>query len=107
MEPHKEYYNMRETQQMTGLPASTLRYWETQFPTLTPRKDGHGNRFYRLADIELIKRIRFIRDELKITRIEAIRAELQADNRKTDQRQKAVEILQKVRQELANIRSEI
>ena len=107
MEPHKEYYSMRETTEMTGLPASTLRYWETQFPALSPRKGEHGSRFYRLADIELIKRIRFIRDELKITRIEAIRAELQGDNRLTDQRQRAVEILQKVRQELANIRSQI
>lgn len=107
MEPYKEFYNMRETQQQTGLPASTLRYWETQFPALNPRKDAHGNRFYRKEDIELLKRIRFIRDELKITRIEAIQAELQGDNRKTDQRQKAVEILEKVRKELANIRSQI
>lgn len=107
MEPYKEYYNMRETQQLTGLPSSTLRYWEAQIPGFNPRKDGHGNRFYRQEDIELFKRVKFIRDTLKITRLEAIRAELLNDGRKTDQRQKAVEILTKVRQELANIRKNI
>jgi len=107
MEPYKQYYSMREAKELTGLPSSTLRYWEAQFPGFDPRKDGHGNRFYREEDIELFKRIKFIRDELKITRLEAIRAELQANGRNTDQRQKAIEILQKVRQELANIRKKI
>ena len=73
MNEGKIYYSLKETEQETGVPASTLRFWEKQFDELNPRKDGHGNRYYTRENIEVIKRIRYIRDELKITRIEAIR----------------------------------
>ncbi len=103
----KIYFSLRETETETGIPASTLRYWEKQFDELQPRKDGHGNRYYTHENIEVIKRIRYIRDELKITRIEAIRKELKGNNKKSDERQAALEILQRVREELFEIRKMI
>lgn len=103
----KIYFSLRETETETGIPASTLRYWEKQFDELQPRKDGHGNRYYTRENIEVIKRIRYIRDELKITRIEAIRKELKGNNKKSDERQAALEILQRVREELCEIRKMI
>ncbi len=103
----REYYSLAEAKEMTGLPASTLRYWESQFPKLSPRKDGHGNRYYTLADIEFIRRIKYIRDELKITRIDAIRRELAGDTKNSDVRQRAAAILERVRKELVDIRANI
>ena len=97
------YFNMRETIEATGLEAPTLRYWETQFSQLSPRKDGHGNRYYTAEDIALIKRIRFIRDEMKITRIEAIRHELEAGDRRSDIRAQAVERLERIRRKLEDL----
>lgn len=97
------YFSMRETIEATGLEAPTLRYWEKQFDQLSPRKDGHGNRYYTAEDIALIKRIRFIRDEMKITRIDAIRNELQAGNRQTDVRSEAVERLTRIRSKLEDL----
>ncbi len=107
MDGEKKYYSLRETETETGVPASTLRYWEKQFEELSPRKDGHGNRYYTREDQDVIKRIRYIRDELKITRIEAIRKELKANTRHSDERQSAVEILMRVREELCEIRKMI
>ena len=104
IEGEKKYYSLRETETETGVPASTLRYWEKQFEELSPRKDGHGNRYYTREDQDVIKRIRYIRDELKITRIEAIRKELKGNTRHSDERQSAVEILMRVREELCEIR---
>ena len=98
-ETGKTYYSLRETETETGVPASTLRYWEKQFAELSPRKDGHGNRYYTREDQEIIKRIKYIRDELKITRIEAIRKELKVNNKKS-----ALEILLRVKEELCEIR---
>ena len=100
----KLYYSLQEAMEMTGLPASNMHYWERQFEQINPRKDGHGNRYYTMRDIELFKQIKYIRDELKITRIEAIRNELAAGERKSDARQRATEILEKVREELVEIR---
>ena len=104
IEGEKKYYSLRETETETGVPASTLRYWEKQFDELSPRKDGHGNRYYTREDQEVIKRIKYIRDEMKITRIEAIRKELKGNTRHSDERQSAVEILVRVREELCEIR---
>lgn len=103
----KKYYSMSETIQITDVPSSTLRYWEKQFENLNPRKDGHGNRYYTLEDQELIKRIKYIRDELKITRIEAIRKELKENTKHSDERQAALDILLRVKEELCEIRKMI
>lgn len=107
MTESKIYYSLRETESETGVPASTLRYWEKMFDELSPRKDGHGNRYYTREDQELIKRIKYIRDELKITRIEAIRKELRQNTKRSDERQAALEILLRVREELCEIRKMI
>ncbi len=107
MADEKIYYSLRETEEETGIPASTLRYWEKQFRDLSPRKDGHGNRYYTREDQELIKRIKYIRDELKITRIEAIRKELASNDKRSDERQSALEILLRVKDELCEIRKMI
>ena len=107
MEETKTFYSIRETEKETGIPASTLRYWEKQFEQLNPRKDGHGNRYYTREDQEIIKRIKYIRDELKITRIEAIRKELSSNAKRSDERQSALDILLRVKEELCEIRKMI
>ena len=107
MTTEKIYFSIRETEQETGVPATTLRYWEKQFEQLSPRKDGHGNRYYTREEQELIKRIKYIRDELHITRIEAIRKELKANGKHSDERQAALEILMRVKEELCEIRKMI
>lgn len=107
MEPTKVYYSIKEVRKLVDLRPSTLRYWEAQLEQLSPYKDEHGNRYYTEKDIELIKQIKFIRDDLHITRIEAIRAELKNSGKKTDVRQRATEILERVRTELAEIRAKI
>ena len=101
----KVYYSISEVSKITLLPVSTLRYWEDNLTQLQPYKNEKGKRFYTESDIELVKRIKFIRDNMKITRIEAIRTELQQDTKKTDSRQKAAEILLKIRKQLEDIRS--
>ena len=107
MATEKIYFSLRETELETGIPASTLRYWEKQFEQLNPRKDGHGNRYYTREEQELIKRIKYIRDELHITRIEAIRRELRANDKHSDERQAALDILLRVKDELCEIRKMI
>lgn len=107
MEIERTYYSMKEVRQQTGLTAATLRYWEEMFEDLNPRKDGHGNRYYTKENIDFIKQIKYLRDDLKITRIEAIRNELKQGTKQVDVRQRATEILQRLRNELAAIRANI
>lgn len=104
MKPTKVYYSIAEVRKETDLPASTLRYWEDQFEQLSPYKDKAGNRYYTLKDIELIKQIKYIRNELHITRIQAIKNQLKNNSQKIDIRQRVSEILQQVRTELVEIK---
>ena len=107
MKPTKVYYSIAEVRELTSLPSATLRYWEQQFDALSPYKDEHGNRYYTEKDIELIKQIKFIRDELHITRITAIKNELNRGFKQSDVRQRTSEILLRIREELVEIRAKI
>ena len=50
----KLYYSISEVSRLTGLKQHVLRYWETEFPSLRPKKNRAGNRVYRIKDIRLI-----------------------------------------------------
>jgi DNA-binding transcriptional MerR regulator len=50
----KEYYSISEVADLVGLPAHVLRYWESQFPVLSPSKNRSGNRAYQRKEIKLI-----------------------------------------------------
>ena len=43
---------------MTGVKAHVLRYWESEFPDLRPKKNRAGNRSYREKDIRMVMTIR-------------------------------------------------
>lgn len=46
-----------EVAEMLGLPQHILRYWETRFPQLKPLQRAGNRRYYRPADLLLVKRI--------------------------------------------------
>jgi DNA-binding transcriptional MerR regulator len=56
--PKKLYYKIREVCEIVGVEAHVLRFWETEFPVLSPPKSKTGQRTYRPKDIELLLRIR-------------------------------------------------
>ena len=55
---NKLYYKIREAGKIAGVKAHVLRFWETEFPALSPLKGRNGQRVYRPRDIELILEIR-------------------------------------------------
>jgi DNA-binding transcriptional MerR regulator len=63
----KAYYSIREVCGQTGLEPHVLRYWESEFPQLRPKKNRAGNRAYRDKDIEVIKAIQFLLYEEQYT----------------------------------------
>ncbi len=50
----KPYYSISEVSSITQIKPHVLRYWETQFSMLRPKKNRAGNRMYRPQDIELV-----------------------------------------------------
>jgi DNA-binding transcriptional MerR regulator len=54
----KLYYTIGEVSELADVKPHVLRYWESEFPTLRPRKGRGGSRRYRRADIEQVLTIR-------------------------------------------------
>ncbi|HEU4559591.1 MAG TPA: MerR family transcriptional regulator [Longimicrobium sp.] len=62
--PQREFYSIGEVCELFAVKPHVLRYWETQFPALSPPKNRAGNRVYRQKDLELIALIQhLVRDE--------------------------------------------
>lgn len=63
----KLFYRIQEVAQITGVKPHVLRYWETEFRQLAPRKDMNDQRRYTQADIDLILRIKHLLYEQRFT----------------------------------------
>ncbi len=98
------YYSIKEVSEMTDLPFSTLRYWETVFPQLSPKKNAGKTRFYTPDDIKVIERIKYLRDAQHLP-IRSIANRLENDATGIDLRQRQTELLLKIREELVILRN--
>ncbi len=56
--PDKMFYRIGDVVSITGLEAHVLRYWETEFDELKPRKSQSGRRQYTRQDIENVLEIK-------------------------------------------------
>ncbi len=56
--PEKLFYRINEVATITQVKPYVLRYWETEFPMLSPEKDENDQRRYRKSDIELVLEIK-------------------------------------------------
>lgn len=56
--PEKIYFKIGEVCDLVGVQAHVLRYWETEFPMLSPQKNRSGQRSYRRRDVEVALRIK-------------------------------------------------
>ena len=67
LEQGKLYYSISEVCLMTGLEPHVLRYWETEFAQMRPKKNRAGNRAYRAKEIQYIHYIRQLLHDEKYT----------------------------------------
>jgi len=78
--PDKLYFRIGEVAKMIGVEPYVLRYWETEFPDITPVKSKAKQRLYKRQDVELIYKIRDLLYQQKFT-IKGAKRKLQ-DNKK-------------------------
>ena len=63
----KLYRSISEVSEMLRVKPHVLRYWETQFGMLRPRKNRAGNRMYRPEELKLLQRIKELLYERRFT----------------------------------------
>jgi len=76
--PDKLYFKIGEVSGLLGVEPHVLRYWESEFTGLSPKKSGTGHRLYRRKDVEILLRIKHLLYEKRFT-IEGARQALQAE----------------------------
>ena len=81
--PEKLFYKIGEVSRIVGVESYVLRYWETEFPFLSPMKSKSGQRIYTKKDIELILQIKKLLYEKKYT-IDGARKNLSDNIRQID-----------------------
>ena len=89
---------------MFGLSASTLRYWEKEFPHLKPRTSGNKVRQYSRSDVE---ELRTIYNLVKVRgfKLAAARKMMHANRNGTDKSVKIIENLLDVRNQLMELKA--
>lgn len=95
----KRYYKISEVTEMVGLPASTLRFWESYFPTLNPQRNDRGTRFYTPRDVEQIRMVSYMVND-KGMKLAAVREELKRNRDGVTKKFETVQRLKKVRDRL-------
>ncbi len=78
--PDKVYFKIGEVARLAELKPYVLRYWESEFGVLRPKKSRSGQRLYRRSDVELVLHIKDLLKKRKFT-IAGARAELNKGRR--------------------------
>ncbi len=65
--PDKLYFRIGDVARLAGIKPYVLRFWETEFPSLGPKKSGTGHRLYRRKDVELVLEIKRLLYEKRFT----------------------------------------
>ena len=108
----KLYYRIGEVEAMTGVPAYVLRYWESEFKLLRPKKNPAGQRIYRRRDVDMIMRIKTLLYDDRLT-LEGAKKRLLAESRKAEQLQLGLRevsyanALRRIRDRLTGLRARL
>lgn len=100
----KKYYKIRDVSVLLDVAPSTLRYWESEFPEIQPRRSNSNQRYYRPEDIKVLRMIHYL-VKVKGLRIEAAKEELSKNRTNVSRRLEVIELLTDTRDELQEILS--
>lgn len=102
----KKYYSIQEVAKMYNVNESLLRFWETEFPQLKPRRAGRDIRQYSKDDIKLVGVIHDLvkRRGLKLS---AARDVLRKNKDGAYRSNEAIDTLKAIRAQLVELRKNL
>jgi len=65
--PDKLYFKIGEVSRLAGVPPHVLRYWESEFSAIRPKRANSKQRLYRRTDVELILKLKELLHERRYT----------------------------------------
>jgi DNA-binding transcriptional MerR regulator len=101
----KQYYTMGEVSAMFRVNQSLLRFWETEFDILQPKKNKKGDRYFRPVDIKNLHLIYHLLRQKKYT-IEGAKDFLKK-NKKADERFEVIQRLEQIKAFLQEMKAQL
>lgn len=95
----KKYYKIRDVSEFLGVPQSTIRYWETEFPEVSPSRTRTKIRQYTPQDIETLRIIHYL-VKTKGLKMDAAKAQFHQNRNKISHKLKVIRELLDLRSEL-------
>lgn len=105
-EIEKQYYSIGEVAAMFQVAPSLIRFWETEFDVLKPKKSKKGNRLFSNADIETLRLVYHLVKERGYT-IQGAREVLKNRAVQTKDKVEIIRSLEKIREFLVSMKSEL
>ena len=79
--PDKLYFRIGEVAHLAGVEPYVLRFWESEFPQLAPKKSGSGHRLYRRKEVEMVLEVKRLLYDKRFT-IEGARRHFEQTKKK-------------------------
>ena len=98
----KRYFRIGEVSRLVGVKPYVLRYWESEFPSLRPKRADSRQRVYKREDIEILGAIKKLLYEERLT-IEGAKTRLMAIKKGDETAAPRGDILQEIKEELREI----
>ncbi|WP_210489440.1 MerR family transcriptional regulator [Rufibacter aurantiacus] len=102
----KQYYSIGEVAAMFEVAPSLIRFWETEFDILKPKKNKKGNRLFSPKDIENLRFVYHLVKERGYT-IQGAREMLKTRGVQAKEKFEMVQSLEKVKEFLISIKSQL
>lgn len=102
----KRYYSISEVADMFGVSKSLIRFWETEFDILKPHKNSKGDRRFTQQNIEQLKEIYHLVKERGFT-LSGAKQELKDRHQREKEKQQVVETLERLKNLLLEIKSNL
>lgn len=104
--PSKTYVKIGEAAEIIGVPASTLRFWEKQFPQIKPMKNKKGDRFYNAKDLEVLREIYYL-SHSKGVRLSNVSKKVKRDEAKITPQAELISQLRQFKEKLLKIKEQL
>ena len=104
--PDKLYYSISEVSDYFDVAPSLLRYWETEFSEIAPKRNKKGTRFYTKKDLTVIRVVHHLVKGQGFT-IKGAKEKVQKELKSTSEQLDAIDKLQDIRSFLIQLRDRL
>lgn len=105
-EIEKLYYSIGEVAEMFNVAPSLIRFWESEFDLIAPKKNRKGNRQFTKEDIDNVRTIYHLVKEKGFT-LQGAKEMLKNDTQAVRDKMELIDSLKRVRQFLADVRDKL